>query len=405
MTLSPISTSMSSARPARRDGRAAPSGGTSGCARSSRRPISRKRQPAKRYMFSCTRPEKPASLRSSTVMARVASSPAVTRPRKRWAVLDRSISASQPSGEKRSRIRPALRGRRIDAGDAARRAWPARRRRRCSSRQARDHRQERRSRLGRFGEAGMIGAQDPHGAFGALDVAAEPDEIVGGAAGQDRRRACASAASPSRAGSSVTGSTGAAPSTQTSAAWPPWLHGDRRGVGRGADAGEAAGHDRPAGLACAWRRRAASPAAAPAGRRRRQGMVERLHRFLADDSRRRQREQPLGQRRALGGARARRRAPCRRCRRTAGRWRAPGRSSCGRDCRARAARSALLPAPPGGDVRQLRGPRRQRWRQMPGRKASSARVSRMPEPMRVDHRWCRPGARPRPGPGVPMRQS
>ena len=76
--------------------------------RSMRRPTSRKRQPAKRYMFSWTRPVKPASLRRITLMARTASSPAVTVRPSRRAVLARSRRAIQPSGEKRSRMRAAL---------------------------------------------------------------------------------------------------------------------------------------------------------------------------------------------------------------------------------------------------------------------------------------------------------
>ena len=43
-----------------------------------------------------------------TVMARVASSPGATVVANLCTVFDRSLSASQPSGEKRSRICPAL---------------------------------------------------------------------------------------------------------------------------------------------------------------------------------------------------------------------------------------------------------------------------------------------------------
>src|SRR5690606_40549812 len=56
----------------------------------------------------CTRPEKPASLRKSTVMARAASSPVVTLVARRRADFCRSLRASQPSGENRSRIWLAL---------------------------------------------------------------------------------------------------------------------------------------------------------------------------------------------------------------------------------------------------------------------------------------------------------
>ncbi len=87
------------ARPARRD---------MAIARSSERPIERNRQPVKRYMFSCTRPEKPVILRRSTLIARAVSSPGVTRSDIFRAVLARSFSAIQPSIEKRSRTLPAL---------------------------------------------------------------------------------------------------------------------------------------------------------------------------------------------------------------------------------------------------------------------------------------------------------
>ena len=55
--------------------RTRPAAAPSSPARSSERPIDRKRQPAKRYMLSCTRPEKPVIWRSSRPSARAVASP------------------------------------------------------------------------------------------------------------------------------------------------------------------------------------------------------------------------------------------------------------------------------------------------------------------------------------------
>ena len=64
-------------------------------------------------------------------------------------------------------------------------------------------------------------------------------------------------------------------------------------------------------------------------------------------------------------------------------------------------RSACLAAPPGGDRGQAAAPRRAALRDMLGRKASSARVSRMPEPSALTsdtEPWRSASARP----GVPI---
>ena len=139
-------------------------------------------------MFSCSRPEKPASFRRMTVMARVASSPGAT-------VLREFVHGLRQVAQRQ----PAIRREAVaDLAGAGNGAIEGR------DQSGRDRRlgvdaerleivahvgEQRQFRIGRLGKPGVIGAQDAGGAFRALDVAAEPDQVLGRAARQAARQA------------------------------------------------------------------------------------------------------------------------------------------------------------------------------------------------------------------------
>ena len=211
--------------------------------RSSERPMERKRQPVKWYMFSCTRPEKPVILRKRTLMARAASSPGVTRSAISRAVLARSFSAIQPSTEKRSRTLPAetmaLSSMPISgARDRLRRVEA------MGFEVVGQVRDQRCVGVGGLGEADVEGAHEAERALGAFDVAAEPVEVVAGAARQDA--GADALVGRGRRGQHGDGLDRAARDHPDVGGGAAALHGDGADVGGVADPGEAAAHDLPA---------------------------------------------------------------------------------------------------------------------------------------------------------------
>ena len=184
-----------------------------------RRPSSRKRQPASCVMFSCASPENDEMIRSdASTRSTIARS---TGP----GASDNSISATRSSmarhasGEKRSRMteaaaravltRPGSEPSNFVVGQHRARHHLRRAAGvdgRCAPvlQQAGDRRDNRRGGVAGIGDAVEQRAHQPQGRFGAFDITADPEQIVGGAARQhaggalDRRPAPAPAAASRR---------------------------------------------------------------------------------------------------------------------------------------------------------------------------------------------------------------
>ena len=203
-------------------------------------------------------------------------------------------------------------------------------------------REDRQVGVGDLGQPRIVGAQDAHRGFAALDIAAEPDQVVGGAARQAARPDCGRASRPPAA-AAMTRSTGLALTTQTSAAWPPRCMAMAVVSSGRADAGEAAGHDGPAvGGAGGIDAQGDRPRLEPAVDIDRRGRER--HRLLADEARRRRPRAASSSVGALARRRASRRARC--CS-----WSSKGRRGregradhhAGRGCRGRAGARAAWP--------------------------------------------------------------
>ena len=166
-----------------------------------RRPSSRKRQPASWLMFSCASPENDAMMRNAASTRSKMALSLAAGASGRAMMVARSLSARQASGEKRSRItEAAARAARASDGNApgssVSRQHRARRpsavgaspdivgHRAPGSKQRSRSREHRRAGLVRLGGAVDQGAHQPQRRFGALHVAADPEQIVGGAARQ-----------------------------------------------------------------------------------------------------------------------------------------------------------------------------------------------------------------------------
>ena len=261
-------------------------------------------------------------------------------------VLARSFSADQPSTEKRSRTHPALTIAEFEHGGE-------RRRHRLLGVEAErvevvgEIVGERRLGVGGLGEPHVVGADEPHGALGALDVAAEPVEVVAGAARQHAGAHAGIGAGRGRQhGDGLDAARADHPDVGGGAAV---LHADRARLRRLADAGEAALHHLPApgraGEEDPQAHRPRQQAAVDEGRGRREH-----HRLLADEARAVGVEPGLE---AAGGAGAEAAAEDRRVVGLEG--------QAGRERRADHHPLAVgadvgalgrLAAPPGGDVRQ-----------------------------------------------------
>ena len=232
--------------------------------------------------------------------------------------------------------------------------------------------EQRRLGVGGLGEAHVVGAQQPHRALGALDVAAEPVEVVGGAA---RQRAGLDAGEGRRAGpgSMVTGSTGASLTTQTSAAEPP------RCMAIAVGSAVRPMRAKPPGITC-------QPAAVRARKTRRligrgtsrpstkAGVVESVTASWPTSA------APSASSQASTLPRARRgtgrRARWSRRSRTAGGWRRPGRSSCRSVLARTCARSAALPHHQVAMLGRISGSPSSAWRCAAGRRAARASRAR-----------------------------
>ena len=94
-----------------------------------------------------------------------------------------------------------------------------------------------------FGQPDVGGAQEPHHAFGAFDIAAQPEQVVGRARRQRAGAAAAHRLARHRRQRGARHRAGADdPDIRRAAAA---LHGDGLRIGAGADAGEPAGHRHP----------------------------------------------------------------------------------------------------------------------------------------------------------------